>query len=408
MPAGQGFNAPPSINEIIYVSSFSASDPSGRVIAQAVAEYEAISGNSVTIIWNGEEAGQAANERLLAGAHIDLWDGNFEQNMGLNHEFMLELSQFYDTPRPLWGGQTMREVISPFLMELALDISEGEEAALLGIPFAPYSVSMVYNVGHFSSAGISSTPQTWDQFLSAVRMLSESGFVPLSSDMRPADAYGYMLARMMGHRFIEDLMGDASLWYHPAVFRTALAFEELGRYLSRYEARLYAGPRALENEQISMRLMRTSDIGELLATRYQDSSIQLSAFNFPRLNGSDLGRDPGEDAHAMMYGSQAFFIPKASSRADDVFDLISIILSPSFDQQLSVETMGIPFAGNIAWPHEISLLAAHFNQAPSRMPITMHSTDNLKTQADYYFRQLLMRRITARQFVGAMLSQENP
>lgn len=393
-------------SEIVYLSSFDMEDPRARIIAQAIAEYEAISGNRVSITWLGPDSEAQIYERLRSGLIPDIWDGGLEHQMAANAEFMLELSEFYDIERTQWGGRSMRQAANPLLLELAQTSAE-EGASAFAVPFAPYSIAFVYNIRHFENVGIA-PPHTWEQLLEISRRLLENGYAPISVNMPPGVPYGYMLARAMGTAWVENLMHSPEMWAHPAVFKMAESFEELAQngYLSRHEDRAYAGPYALQNERIAMRLMSTADIGGLISRVYYDEVPQFSAFNFPQINMGDMGRDPGQDAYAVMYGSHAFFIAAQSRHAAEAFEMISTALSPTFDEQLSLETLGIPFAADIAWPPAIRRLEQSFLRYEARMPIGGGAFANKNTMhnADYYFRLMLQGRIPARGFVDAMIS----
>ena len=73
--------------EINYLSSFSIDDPFAVVIAGAIAEYEAVSGNRVNVIWSGNESTEEARIRLAGGARVDIWDGDLEQQLRHNAIF---------------------------------------------------------------------------------------------------------------------------------------------------------------------------------------------------------------------------------------------------------------------------------------------------------------------------------
>ena len=404
--------------ELNYFSSFHIDDPFASVIAGAVAEYEATSGNRVNIIWSGEESAEEVYERHTSGVRVDVWDGDLHRQLERNAEFMLDLTQFAAAPYVLFGNQSMMDVINPFLLSFAEQMSrrfapEGSpDGQLLAVPFAPFNVAFVYNMAYFERAGITSPPRTWEDFITTSGRLRDRGFMPLSGQMRPNLAYGYYLARTMGIDWVEELMHSPPMWTDPAVFRMATAFEQLSRagYVSRHENRVYPGPHALLNDRVAMWLMRTSDIRELLESH--DPGTAFGAFNFPKLDGErvdldSLVEDLPQGQVATMHGSHAFFISADTRYADYAFELIVTILSPNFDQQLSVETSGIPFAADIPWPPEIRGIAQSFYEIGAWIPYGGGTLANpyKRERADELFRRILQHRAPAREFITELMKE---
>jgi len=400
--------------EINYLSSFSIDDPFAAVIAGAIAEYEAVSGNRVNVIWSGSETTEEAYARLAGGVRVDIWDGDLEQQLRRNAEFMLDLTPFYGRSNALFGNRSMNSIINPFLLDLAQQMSyrfapEGSRGALLAVPFAPFNVAFVYNEAYFAQTGIGVRPRTWGEFLNTSERLKIRGFMPLSSQMEPHIAYGYYLARMMGTDWVEELMDNPSMWSDPAVFRMATLFEQLasGGHLSIHEQRANPGPHANINDRVAMWLMRTSDISELVAKNPPGATF--GAFNFPRIEGERGGFDDLPAGQiATMHGSHAFFIANDTRYADYAFELIATIFSPNFDQQLANETLSIPFAADIPWPVEIRGIARSFNEIGGWIPYgggALADTDT-KKRANAEFRQILQHRGLAREFINSMMIQE--
>ena len=403
--------------ELNYVSSFDINDPFAAVIAGAVAEYEAISGNRVNIIWNGGESAEEVHARMTSGMRVDIWDGDIHNQMKLNTEFMLDLTGFYEASYAVFGNQAMSDIINPFLMSFVEQMSrryalEDSPDSLLAVPFAPYNVAFVYNQAIFSSAGITSHPRTWDEFLGICERLRTAGYMPLSGQMRPNLAYGYYLARTMGVDWVEDLMHNPHMWTDPSVFRMAQSFELLSRTgsVSRHEDRVDPGPHAILDGRLAMWLMRTSDIRDLVESHSDGTTF--GAFNFPRIEGErgDLDRlveNIPEDKLAVMHGSHGFFISRDTRFANYAFEMIATILSPNFDQQLSVETSGVPFASDIPWPPEIRGIERSFNEIGAWIPYGGGTMANPYTRerANDNFRDILRGRAPTREFITEMMRE---
>jgi len=397
--------------EITYLSSFAMDDPFARVIAGAIAEYEATSGNRVNIIWSGQETAEEVYVRHTGGARVDVWDGDIERQMQLNAAFMLDLTEFADERYDQFGNRSMLEVISPFLLNFVQQMSrrftpEDAPDTMLAVPFAPYNVAFVYNQNYFASVGISRAPRTWDEFLTTTHRLRERGFVPLSGQMQPYLAYGYYLARAMGTDWVALLMDEPSMWTDPAVFRMATDFDRLSREgsISLHENRMFPGPHAHINDRVVMWLKRTSDIRDLVESH--DPGTTFGAFNFPLIH--DIGGLPNElppGQAKTMHGAHGFFISTDTRYAAYAFEMIATVFSPNFDQQLSVETFGVPFAADIPWPPEIRGIEASFNEIAEWMPYGGGTLANpyTRARADYQFVRLMQDRVPARKFVAAMM-----
>jgi len=403
--------------ELNYFSSFHIDDPFAVVIAGAIAEYEATSGNRVNIIWNGGESAEEVRARHESGVRVDIWDGDIEFQMRQNAELMLDLTNLYDRSYTLLGNQSMSDIINPFLWNFAGQMSrrfapEDSPDVLLTVPFAPYNVAFVYNQAMFASAGIANPPRTWEEFLAVCELLNARGFMPLSGQMQPNLAYGYYLARTMGTDWVEELMHNPSMWTDPAVFRMATHFERLIRAgsVSRHESRAHPGPHAILNDSVAMWLMRTSDIRKLVESH--DPGTTFGAFNFPRLEeergdlDSLVGETP-QGTFATMHGAHGFFISADTRYADYAFEMIVTVFSPNFDQQLSVETSTVPFAADIPWPPEIRGIERSFREIGAWLPYGGGTMSNPFTQyrADVGFRRMIHDRAPAREFITAMMRE---
>ena len=408
----------PAVNaEINYFSSFDIDDPFAIVIAGAIAEYEATSGNRVNIIWSGAESSEEIHSRLSGGLRVDIWDGDLQRQLETNSQFMLDLTNFYSQQYALLGNQPMTQIINPFLLNFVTQMSrryapEDAPYALLAVPFAQYNVAFVYNQAYFAQAGITNTPRTWQDLSTLSETLRARGFMPLSSQMRPYLAYGYYLARTMGTDWVEELMHTPSMWTDPAVFRMAQTFGQMasGGYLSRHEDRANPGPFALLNDRVAMWLMCTSGIRDLAAAH---PGATFGAFNFPYIEGQRSDLDPlvpdlPDGQVSAMYGSRGFFIFADSPYAGYAFEMIVTIMSPSFDQQLALETLGIPFAADIPWPAEIRGIEQSFREIGAWIPYGGGTLVNPYTRqrANEQFRRLLQDRMPAREFINTMMQDE--
>lgn len=96
------------------------------------------------------------------------------------------LNEFYTIPPGDWssfGGQ------SSFVAK-QLTMSGPSNTKDIGVPFESIPFVLAYNKGLFSSAGISSPPATWSQFVSDAQAIAKASPGASGAGFSPADPYG--------------------------------------------------------------------------------------------------------------------------------------------------------------------------------------------------------------------------
>ena len=93
---------------------------------------------------------------------------------------------------------------------LAAALSEGwGNGSLWCFPYQPYTTGVWYNKALFEKAGITSVPQTWDEFLAVCQKLRDSGVNPLTCNSDTVTLlYGYQLARYIGQDAVTDCLNN--------------------------------------------------------------------------------------------------------------------------------------------------------------------------------------------------------
>lgn len=99
------------------------------------------------------------------------------------------------------------------------------------IPFGYHAVGFFYNPQLFKSVGLSTPPQTWDDFLSACRRLQQAGIPPLALGARnrwPAQFwFDYLLLRTAGPDFRQRLMDGRATYADPKVQKAMQLWAQL-------------------------------------------------------------------------------------------------------------------------------------------------------------------------------------
>lgn len=145
-----------------------------------------------------------------------------------------------------WGGGTMREYANAGLLKDLTQDVQGDwgssiSPAALGVYTAdnkvygvPWDLGMVgfwYNKSLFQKAGIQNPPQTWSEFLDAVKKLKAAGITPIAlgeKDKWPGHFYWvYLATRIGGKEAFEKAYSRQSSFADPAYIEAGKKLKEL-------------------------------------------------------------------------------------------------------------------------------------------------------------------------------------
>lgn len=319
---------------LIYWSMWNSTEPQAMVIQEAIDAYTADTGIKVQVEWKGRDIKTLIQAALEAGEQIDLFDEDFQR-----------VAQTYGANCMDLDSMATAAGYDDFAVAALPNAIRGWAGSLKAIAYQPYTSGIFYNVAMFNEAGITTVPETWDDFLAACQKLKDAGFAPLAQD----DAYvlytyGYQLARYIGQDAVKDIVHNNG-YDNEYVLKAAQDIQALvdNGYLSEGAPGAYPeNENTIGFEETAMIVNASWVPGEI--TNNTGCDLEWGMFNYPS-NG-------GVDANTIAnIGAQALAIPSYSPNGQAAFDLIMRITSGEFDQKMALESVGIPAdIRNTVWP----------------------------------------------------------
>ncbi len=387
--------------EIVYWSMWNQTEPQAIALQEAIDDFEAKNEDiKVTVEWNGREIRNTLLPALQNGTKIDMWDEDLERVSTQFGSHALKLDDYFSKTYELTGTKTYEESVMGSLVDLGRSFNE--DGSITAVPYQPFVFAVMYNKAHFTEAGITEVPETWDEFIAVCESLKTAGYDPLTTD----DAYmdtliGYQLARYKGSDWVVDLVNDETnaMWDDPAVLSALQDFEQLATngYLSDTitSNSWPAGQQHVAAGDVSMYLNGTWLVNEIMASTGPD--FEWGTFNWPSVTG-------GADEYAANYGSQAFQINKDSENADIIFELLVHLTVGKWDSELAKQSFGVPVSGTATWPTQLAEAKEVFNDLNAAYPWAAGVNANTDKHPVIVenFTKLLDGTITAEQFIAEM------
>lgn len=383
--------------KIVYWSMWNEVEPQGQVLKEAINDYmKKYDDIVVEVNWNGREIRKTLQPALDNNQEIDLWDEDLERTIRNWGKYALALDDYVANSYDNTDGKPYQDVVMKSLLDLSKTYSE--DGKIYAIPYQPFTFLIMYNKDHFAKAGITKTPETWNEFKEVCAKLKAAGFIPLTVDDAYVDIlYGYQVARYKGSDWVKSLVLDG-LWDDPAVLRAARDWEEIYKlgYLSPNVAgnKFPQGQQEIANGEVSMYLNGTWLVNEVMPTTGPD--FPWGQFAYPTVPGG-IGK-----LYDLNYGGQSFQINKNSKYPDEVFNLIVHLTTGQWDKELAEKTYGVPMANTTDWPIQLTDAKEIFSKLGVCYPWAaglQYNTDKAPVIASA-FTKLITGQITSEQFVA--------
>lgn len=383
--------------KIVYWSMWNEVEPQGQVLKEAINDYmKKYDDIVVEVNWNGREIRKTLQPALDNNQEIDLWDEDLERTIRNWGKYALALDDYVANSYDNTDGKPYQDVVMKSLLDLSKTYSE--DGKIYAIPYQPFTFLIMYNKDHFAKAGITKTPETWNEFKEVCAKLKSAGFIPLTVDDAYVDIlYGYQVARYKGSDWVKSLVLDG-LWDDPAVLRAARDWEEIYKlgYLSPNVAgnKFPQGQQEIANGEVSMYLNGTWLVNEVMPTTGPD--FPWGQFAYPTVPGG-IGK-----LYDLNYGGQSFQINKNSKYPDEVFNLIVHLTTGQWDKELAEKTYGVPMANTTDWPIQLTDAKEIFSKLGVCYPWAaglQYNTDKAPVIASA-FTKLITGQITSEQFVA--------
>jgi len=385
-------------------SMWNETEPQAEVLKAIAAGYEAETGNKVNITFNGRENQTLVRTALGAGTQIDLMDqdgaplagGLMTEGLGYALDDLLD--------EPAWGeDKAFKDVFLPGMLE---QFQLNGKTYL--IPHTLITYAIWYDKRDFAEAGITTLPETWDEFLAALEAIKATGVEPIAQDagvnFYNIIWYFYLVERIKGPGFLlaasEDPTGE--LWDDPAFLQAAAMEQELwdkGYVVSGAEGFTWPqGQQTLADDISAMELC-----GSWLPNELKDAvapEFEWGGLPFPSVDG---GAGAGTVIPAVMLD---YMVMKDSANPTVAFDFIRYAMSKENVEKWANDTIsGVP-RNDVEWPALIADAKTMFDNAT----VLFDEVDGVTfKQAEYANNVLMpthdevfMGQITPEEFVAKM------
>lgn len=345
----------PELNaEVEYWCSWNASEPQAEVLARAAEAFmDKYPGVKLNITFNGRDNRKLLVPAIESGTKVDMMCANVDNMMSLWSDHLKPIDEFYTMAYPTTNGNTYEESIMSSMVALADLKGNGTRYY---IPYCPQALMFFYNKDIFDDAGVTEVPTTWEAFMEACEKIKNAGYYPMMTDDYYApNMLGYILDRMKGDSWVEDLVKDSSkkMWNDPAVLTAVQMVAECAE-------KGYFAPSVLTNikpagqqemvieEKAAMYLN-----GTWLPVETQNSTredFRWGQFAFPTVSGGANGLESG------AYSSWGMAINKA---ADDATTQAAVafavfVTTGEWDQEMANHATAIPMMTSATWPEALS------------------------------------------------------
>jgi raffinose/stachyose/melibiose transport system substrate-binding protein len=332
---------------IEYWSMWNETELQGEVINQAVSDFMAAYPNiTVNVTFNGRTNRELVGPAIEGGTQVDVFDTGDEYIFANLTQYTTDLESLLDDAAIGVEGKTVRQtLIESLLYNFPVD------GKAVMAPYQPYAVLFFYNRDHFTDAGITAVPATFDELMTDCQALVDAGHPCITTD---PDAYmdilwGYSAEREFGGcAAVGAAMADTTgeLWRDPKWLDAAqkmASFTDNGYLLENTESNLFpAGQQALALGDVTMYLNGTWLPTEVLDTAGPD--FPWGSFSFPNIEGG------AGSSGAIMMGSQDLVLVNGSANPEAAWLWIKWMLSEDVQQAMS-DVAGVTSSHvDVIWP----------------------------------------------------------
>jgi len=338
---------------LYYRAMWNETEGSAIAIKEAIASYEAATGNKVEVSWLGRDVRNTLQAAIDAGEEVDLLENTPDWLFPrLGPDYMIPLDAYLDKTYPTTDGKTLRETIIPAYIDYAK--TYGEDGAIRFVPCQPALIGVLYNRDIFEEVGVTAPPATWAEFLDVCQKIKDAGYDPLTVDdaYRPYFIVSYLLLQK-GQDWFYQLDNDASgeMWGDPAVLQVAQAMEELvslGYFSPTTPSNMYpAGQQEIGLSMTAIYLVNGSWLPiEVAATAGPD--FRWGACPFPAMPGAAY------PSTATQVTTQGYAISSKSKNPDETAELIAYLMSVPSQQALVDKANSIPVIPGLSWPDSLA------------------------------------------------------
>lgn len=314
--------------------------------------------------FNGRDNRFLVGSALQSGTKVTMMDANGDNIKGLWADYVEDITPYYGKVYPETDGKPFEQEILPSMTALAKAMFGGKYTY---VPYIPQAFMIFCNKSIFEECGITSYPQTWEEFMQTCETIKQHGYIPITSDDRYNTSwFSYYFTRLCGDDAAKKLANDPSAWTDPKVLEAAKAIEEMakkGYFDPNIGSNAYpTGQQALViNGKIAMEINGTWLPNEVYPTTPE--GFKWGAFAFPKVPGGVNDQKSG------FYGSYGIAINKnATQEEKDAAFAFAVHITTKFDQQFADDAKIVPVNVKSVWPANLEEARAVLFNYDTRFP----------------------------------------
>jgi len=377
--------------ELTYWSMWNSTEGQAKVLQEAADAYEKATGIHINIEWKGRDMKNLIGPALDSGEKVDFFDTDYMLLLQQNGKYLADLTD-------MAKAADYEKHVMPILLENSKEWGGG---VLKAMPYQPYTTGVWYDKAMFDEAGITKTPETFDELLEVCQKLKDSGVNPMTCNSDTVTLlYGYQLARYIGQDKVLETLNNADWANVPEAKQAADDIRSLFEkgYMSPYAPANYPDGQNEIGFGESCMILNASWIPNEI-NQNTGADVDWGFFPWPSVKGGVDG------AEASMVGGQGFGIVDKSEHKQEAFDFLLTVVTGEYDKKMAEAVSSIPAdTENAGWPKVVSGAEPYFKQMTKNYLWGV----GLETNTDYkeFIKENLMKlmklELDGQGFVDAM------
>ena len=383
--------------KLVYWTMWNEAEPQGTVIAEAVAAFTKETGIEVELNFNGREIRKTLQPALDAGETIDVFDEDIERVLNTWGNYLLPLDEYAAKTYSTTDGKPYNTMINKTLYNLAKELGGG---SVKNIPYQPSAFVTLYNKALFDKAGITDTPKTWEEFLTACEKLKAIGIPAITvDDAYMACFFGYNMDRLVGEQETLNMVNTKD-FTGPQVLEFGKIWENMAKkgYISAKAASNIWPAGQVEEMAVGKVAMYLNGTWLPNEIKAQAPDLKWGAFAWPAMS------EKGDGIEANNYGCQSLAVNKNTKYPEEAFKLIVWLTTGGWDARLAKESIGIPAGNNTEWPIQLAEAKVIVDNTTNRLDwaVGMENDPEINAKIKENFAKLIKGDLDAEGFAAAM------
>lgn len=383
--------------KLVYWTMWNEAEPQGTVIAEAVAAFTKETGIEVELNFNGREIRKTLQPALDAGETIDVFDEDIERVLNTWGNYLLPLDKYAAKTYSTTDGKPYNTMINKTLYNLAKELGGG---SVKNIPYQPSAFVTLYNKELFDKAGITDTPKTWEEFLTACEKLKAIGIPAITvDDAYMACFFGYNMDRLVGEQETLNMVNTKD-FTGPQVLEFGKIWENMAKkgYISAKAASNIWPAGQVEEMAVGKVAMYLNGTWLPNEIKAQAPDLKWGAFAWPAMS------EKGDGIEANNYGCQSLAVNKNTKYPEEAFKLIVWLTTGEWDARLAKESIGIPAGNNTEWPRQLAEAKVIVDNTTNRLDwaVGMENDPEINAKIKENFAKLIKGDLDAEGFAAAM------